>query len=123
MASSRDATQRRERQIRTQASGCSITVLLLGGFALWSRPREAAWDAGGSRHEGGCRHEIDDPGGAAPGVEVRLHAFRTCAGPPGDGEVRLRARACGAALERGGAAVPEHGLPRSRTRSLPGVGS
>ncbi|WP_437561350.1 protein kinase domain-containing protein [Sorangium sp. So ce542] len=82
-----EATQRREQQVRTLAVGCSITLLLLGGFALWSRPREAAWDAGG------CRYEIDYPGRAAPGVEIKLYAFRTCAGPPGDTEVRLRARA------------------------------
>ncbi|WP_437337402.1 protein kinase domain-containing protein [Sorangium sp. So ce394] len=82
-----EATQRREQQVRTLAVGCSITLLLLGGFALWSRPREAAWDAGG------CRYEIDYPGRAAPGVEIKLYAFRTCAGPPGDIEVRLRARA------------------------------
>ncbi|WP_437940408.1 protein kinase domain-containing protein [Sorangium sp. So ce341] len=82
-----EATQRREQQMRTLAVGCSITLLLLAGFALWSRPREAAWDAGG------CRYEINYPGRAAPGVEIKLYAFRTCAGPPGDTEVRLRARA------------------------------
>ncbi|XXY47564.1 serine/threonine-protein kinase [Sorangium sp. So ce269] len=114
-----EATHRRERQIRTLAIGCSITLLLLGGFALWSRPREAAWDAGG------CRYEIDYPGRAAPGVEVRLYAFRTCAGPPGDSEVRLRARA-GTLAQLGAQKAPslvlhDRGLPDWQQQEIPAV--
>ncbi|KYF93141.1 hypothetical protein BE17_27960, partial [Sorangium cellulosum] len=114
-----EATERRERQIRTLAIGCSITLLLFGGFALWSRPREAAWDAGG------CRYEIDYPGRAAPGVEVSLYAFRTCAGPPGDGEVRLRARA-GTLAQLGAQKAPslvlhDKGLPDWQQQEIPAV--
>ncbi|WP_437512613.1 protein kinase domain-containing protein [Sorangium sp. So ce1099] len=114
-----EATHRRERQIRTLAIGCSITLLLLGGFALWSRPREAAWNAGG------CRYDIDYPGRAAPGVEVRLYAFRTCTGPPGDGEVRLRARA-GTLAQLGAQKTPslvlhDRGLPDWQQQEIPAV--
>ncbi|MGK3965169.1 protein kinase [Sorangium sp. So ce118] len=114
-----EATHRRERQMRTLAIGCSITLLILGGFALWSRPREAAWDAGG------CRYEIDYPGRAAPGVEVRLYAFRTCAGPPGDSEVRLRARA-GTLAQLGAQKAPslvlhDRGLPDWQQQEIPAV--
>ncbi|WP_438019347.1 serine/threonine-protein kinase [Sorangium sp. So ce315] len=114
-----EATKRREQQIRTLAIGCSITLLLLAGFALWSRPREVAWDAGG------CRYEIDYPGRAAPGVEVRLYAFRTCAGSPGDGEVRLRARA-GTLAQLGAPKAPslllhDRDLPDWQQQEIPAV--
>ncbi|WP_438028432.1 protein kinase domain-containing protein [Sorangium sp. So ce233] len=114
-----EATKRRERQIRTLAIGCSITLLLLVALALWSRPREVAWDAGG------CRYEIDYPGRAAPGVEIKLYAFRTCAGPPGDSEVRLRARA-GTLAQLGAPRAPslllhDRDLPDWQQQEIPAV--